>query len=140
MDQAWEDLSPSPCFHFRDTGSRAGKGPAALSRGRKSVPKLREIDAPSPKADSFRFEEEALFHGKFAGERNTPARTENTLPRKIASAFQHSGNVAGTAGKSGSSRYSAIGGDLAARNRTDRGRDGARQWRNSGRLSGLHTR
>ena len=91
------------------------------------MPERIQIDPPSPKADALRLEEEALFQSIFAGEQNTPTRTKYALPGQIREGLKYSRHLPRAARKSGSRRYGAVGGDLAARNRTDRGSDSAGQ-------------
>jgi hypothetical protein len=81
----------------------------------------RHIDAPSTKADAFRFKPEALFKGGMPAQLNLSAGTQNAMPGQPNSRAQRCRRISGSAGKPGSSGDRSVSRDHAAGNLPDRG-------------------
>ena len=81
----------------------------------------RHIDAPSTKADAFRFKPEALFKGGMPAQLNLSTHAQNAMPGQPNSRAQRCRRIPGSSGKPGSSGDRPVSRDHAVRNLSDRG-------------------
>src|SRR5438477_2508139 len=78
------------------------------------------VHLAAPEGDAFRLQPESLFEGIISAQLDGASGAQHSLPGQGDRASQSCYYLAGGARKSGSFCDSAIGGDLAARNATDR--------------------
>jgi len=76
--------------------------------------KLSQVHATAAEANALGFQQKALFHGRFAAQRDAPTRAQNALPRQASDLLQHAANVPGAARVSGRLGNGAVGAHPAA--------------------------
>ena len=81
------------------------------------------VDAASAESDSFHFEAEALVEGGVALQFDCASGADDALPGEIDARVESAHNLAGSAGVSGGFGNGAVGGDVAARNFANGGKD-----------------
>ena len=85
--------------------------------------KFRHAHFPAAEFHAFHFQSKALVQTAFAWDRNTPSGGDHAMPRQSVRLAQCADNKARSTGKPRGTGHGPIGGNMAARNRQDRGAD-----------------